>query len=64
MINIADHREYIYDMIENYIQSCLTIEVEDGDWTMPNERKAILKFNGVEIASDTFDVVQQREYEG
>lgn len=64
MINIADHRAEIYDMIESCLVGCLTIEVEDGHWTMPNERKAILKFNGVEIASDTFDVVQKREYEG
>ena len=48
---------------EEFIQG-LSVEVQGGDFTMPNYRTVVVKFNGVEITSDSFDVVQMDEYEG
>lgn len=48
---------------DEFIQG-LSIDIKGGDFTMPNYRTVIVKFNGVAIASDSFDVVQMREYEG
>lgn len=48
---------------DEFVQG-LSLEVKGGDFTMPNYRRVVVKFNGVEIASDSFDVVQMREYEG
>lgn len=48
---------------EDFIQG-LTIEVQNGNFTMPNYRTVVVKFDGVEITSDSFDVVQKREYVG
>lgn len=48
---------------DEFIQG-LSVEVQNGDFTMPNYRTVVVKFNGVEITSDSFDVVQMDEYEG
>jgi hypothetical protein len=42
----------------------LSIDMLRPDFTMPNERTIVLKYNGCEISRTSFDVVQQREYEG
>lgn len=59
--NIINERELITK--DELIQG-LSIEVSSGGFTMPNYRTVVVKFNGAEIASDSFDVVQTREYEG
>ena len=48
---------------DDFVQG-LSIEVKSGGFTEPNTRTVIVRFNGEEIASDWFDVVQQDEYEG
>jgi hypothetical protein len=42
----------------------LTLEMPRSDFTDPNSRSIILKYNGIEIDRVCFDVVQKREYEG
>lgn len=59
--NVIAERELMSK--DDFIQG-LSIEVRNGDFTMPNYRTVVVKFNGVEIASDSFDVVQMDEYEG
>lgn len=68
-------RDDVERIIENKIQerelmtrdeflSGISIHVRGGDFTCPNDRTVTLKFNGVEINSAYFDVVQQNEYPG
>lgn len=59
--NVIAERELMTK--DDFIQG-LSITVRDGDFINPNSRTVIVKFDGVEIASDSFDVVQTREYEG
>jgi len=59
--NVIAEREL---MTKDDLIQGLSIVVRDGDFTNPNSRTVVVKFNGVEIASDSFDVVQTREYEG
>lgn len=59
--NVIAERELMSK--DDFIQG-LSIEVRNGDFTMPNYRTVVVKFNGIEIASDSFDVVQMDEYEG
>lgn len=41
----------------------LTLELGWTDYTDPNSRSILLKYEGKEINRVTFDVVQKREYE-
>ncbi len=50
-------------IIENVLSE-LSIDVEGGDFTMPNYRTVVLKLGDKVISRASFDVVQQREYEG
>lgn len=50
-------------IVETMLNS-LTIEVVDGNFTDPNSRTVLLKYNGNEIGRASFDVVQKSEYEG
>jgi hypothetical protein len=59
--NVIRERELMTK--DEFIQG-LSISVTNGDFTNPNSRTVTIKFNGVEITSDYFDVVQTREYEG
>lgn len=56
-------REDVVRITEQVLRD-LTIEVEDGHWTSPNERSIILKYKDAVITRASFDVVQKREYEG
>jgi hypothetical protein len=42
----------------------LTLEMIRADFTDPNRRTIILKYQGMEIDQVSFDVVQVDEYEG
>lgn len=54
----------LQEMVQQYLKDNLSIEVEDGDWTIPNHRSVKLILEGEVISATSFDVVQQREYEG
>jgi len=51
-------------MTRDEFLSGISIHVRGGDFTCPNDRTVTLKFNGVEVSSDYFDVVQTDEYPG
>ncbi len=59
MLTKADVERITAQVLED-----LTIEVEDGGFTDPNRREIKLRFRGKVISSDSFDIKQQREYEG
>lgn len=50
-------------IIENVLSE-LQLDVEDGDFTMPNYRTIVLKLGDRVISRASFNVVQTREYEG
>lgn len=50
-------------IIENVLSE-LQLDIEDGDFTMPNYRTVVLKLGDRVIARASFNVVQTREYEG
>ena len=52
------------ERITENVLSQLHIEVSGGDFTMPNYRTVTLKLGDKVISQTSFDVVQQREYEG
>lgn len=56
-------REDVERIIENVLNE-LRLDVQDGDFTMPNYRTVVLKLGDRVITQATFDVVQTREYEG
>jgi hypothetical protein len=56
-------RDDVERITENVLRN-LTLELERGDFTNPNYRTIVLKLGDKEITSVSFDVVQQREYEG
>jgi len=51
-------------IVENSIRENLTINVSDGDFTSPNSRKIEVRYGTEVIATEYFDVKEQREYEG
>jgi len=57
------NREDVIRIVEGVLEE-LTLDVKDGDFTMPNYRTVVLKYRDREIAQASFDVVQAREYEG
>lgn len=56
-------REDIVRIAESVIRD-LRLELEKTDWTDPNRRTVSLTYNGTTIDSVTFDIKDQREYEG
>lgn len=56
-------REDIVRIAESVIKD-LRLELERTDFTDPNRRTVVLKYNGTVIDSVTFDIKDQREYEG
>lgn len=50
-------------IIENVLSE-LQLDIEDGDFTMPNYRTVVLKLGDRVISRASFNVVQTREYEG
>lgn len=57
-------KEALKEGIKQYLKDNLRIEVTGGGFTDPNRRVIAIKLDGETVCSDTFDVVQQREYEG
>ena len=52
------------DELLRVLKDGLRIEVTSGGFTDPNSRTVKITFDGEEIASTYFDVVQTDEYEG
>ena len=48
---------------ENVLRD-LSIEIDRGDWTSPNLRCIVLKYNSRELSRAYIDIVQQDEYRG
>lgn len=63
-MSISQAEERIYQKVVARLKEELRIEVNDGGFTDPNNRKIVVKLGGDEICSAYFDVVQKREYEG
>jgi len=57
------NRDDVQRIVENVLRD-LTLEIKNGDFTDPNSRTIFLKYNGQEIDRVSFNVVQEREYEG
>lgn len=47
-----------------FLRENLRLEVDRGHFTDPNNRRINLMLGDTEITSASFDIVQQREYEG
>jgi hypothetical protein len=47
-----------------YLSNNLRLELDEGGFTDPNNRRVKLMLCDKEISSVSFDVVQKREYEG
>lgn len=52
------------DVIHRALSTHLSLGMKSGDFTDPNRLTVVLRWDDKEIASTSFDVVQQREYEG
>lgn len=57
-------REHRLAELKELLRDTLTLELSRPDFTDPNSRTVKLMFAGEELSSVSFDVVQQREYEG
>lgn len=55
--------KYDVERIVQQLLSQLTLELNRGDFTNPNDRTILLKHNGEVIDYVTFDVRQRDEYE-
>lgn len=53
-----------FEELKLMLKNHMTLELERGNFTDPNNRTIVLKFDDEKIASVSFDVVQKREYEG
>ena len=56
-------REDVERIVENVLRD-LSIEVDGGDFTMPNSRCIKLMLSNRELSRTYFDVCQKDEYEG
>ncbi len=53
-----------FEELKTLLKNHVTLELERGHFTDPNNRTIVMKFDDEKIASVSFDVVQKREYEG
>jgi len=58
------NRDDIERIVENYIRDNLSVQVLSGDFTNPNSRTVVVHLGPRIISSDSFSIVQEREYEG
>jgi hypothetical protein len=57
------NREDVIRITEEVLKN-LSLDLERGHFTDPNNRTIVLKYGDIEISRTSFRVVEQREYEG